>query len=55
LIVGKEEPYEYLIKSIEEFINQEELIDLMIQNKFENCAYRNLSCGIVAIHSGWKI
>ena len=28
-IVGQKEPYEYLIKSIEEFINQEELIDLM--------------------------
>jgi demethylmenaquinone methyltransferase/2-methoxy-6-polyprenyl-1,4-benzoquinol methylase len=24
-------------------------------NKFENCSYRNLSGGIVAIHSGWKI
>ncbi len=42
-------------KSIEEFINQEELIDLMKKNKFENCSYRNLSGGIVAIHSGWKI
>ena len=25
------------------------------KNKFENCSYRNLSGGIVAIHSGWKI
>jgi len=54
-IVGKKEPYEYLIKSIEEFINQEELIDLMEKNKFKKCNYRNLSGGIVAIHSGWKI
>ena len=28
-IVGDKKPYEYLVKSIEEFINQEELIDLM--------------------------
>ena len=55
VIVGDSEPYEYLTKSIEEFINQDELIDLMKQNKFENCSYRNLSGGIVAIHSGWKI
>jgi demethylmenaquinone methyltransferase / 2-methoxy-6-polyprenyl-1,4-benzoquinol methylase len=55
LIVGKKKPYEYLIKSIEEFINQEELIELMKKNKFKNCTYRNLSGGIVAIHSGWKI
>jgi demethylmenaquinone methyltransferase / 2-methoxy-6-polyprenyl-1,4-benzoquinol methylase len=55
VIVGKKEPYEYLVKSIEQFVNQEELIDLMKKNKFENCSYRNLSGGIVAIHSGWKI
>jgi demethylmenaquinone methyltransferase / 2-methoxy-6-polyprenyl-1,4-benzoquinol methylase len=54
-VVGQKEPYEYLVKSIEEFINQRELIDLMIANKFKNCTYRNLSGGIVAIHSGWKI
>jgi demethylmenaquinone methyltransferase/2-methoxy-6-polyprenyl-1,4-benzoquinol methylase len=55
VVIGQKKPYEYLVKSIEEFINQEELIDLMIQNKFENCTYRNLSGGIVAIHSGWKV
>ena len=54
-IMGQKAPYEYLVKSIDEFINQEELIDLMKINKFENCSYRNLSGGIVAIHSGWKI
>jgi len=55
LVVGEKEPYEYLIKSIENFVNQEELIDLMKKNHFEKCTYRNLSGGIVSIHSGWKI
>ena len=55
VVVGKKEPYEYLTKSIDEFINQDELIELMKQNNFQNCKYRNLSGGIVAIHSGWKI
>ena len=55
IIVGEKEPYEYLIKSIEEFISQDELIELMKKNKFEKCSYRNLSGGIVSIHSGWKI
>ncbi len=55
IIVGEKEPYEYLIKSIEEFISQNELIELMKKNKFEKCSYRNLSGGIVSIHSGWKI
>ncbi len=54
-IVGEKEPYQYLIKSIEQFINQEELIELMEKNHFQKCYYRNLSGGIVSIHSGWKI
>ena len=55
IVVGKKEPYQYLIKSIENFINQEELIDLMRESKFDMCDYTNLSGGIVSIHSGWKI
>ena len=55
LVVGEKTPYEYLIKSIENFINQDELIDLMTNENFEKCTYRNLSGGIVSIHSGWKI
>ena len=54
-IVGQKEPYEYLIEIIEKFLNQDELIDLMKKNRFEKCSYRNLSGGIVSIHSGWKI
>ena len=54
-VVGKEKPYKYLIKSIENFINQDELIDLMKKNGFEKNSYRNLSGGIVSVHSGWKI
>ena len=54
-VVGQKEPYEYLIKSIENFIDQDELISLMEKNGFQKCSYRNLSGGIVSIHSGWKI
>ena len=53
-VVGEREPYEYLIKSIENFINQDEMIYLMKKNNFKKCFYRNLSGGIVSIHSGWK-
>ena len=54
-IVGEKAPYEYLVKSIENFLNQEELLDLMQRKGFQKCEYRNLSGGIVSIHSGWKI
>merc|ERR1712023_559966 len=37
-VVGNKEPYEYLIKSIEQFINQDELIELMEKNNFHNCS-----------------
>ena len=55
LVVGERQPYEYLVKSIENFLNQEELIDAMEKSNFEKCTYRNLSGGIVSIHSGWKV
>ena len=55
IVVGESEPYDYLIKSIEEFVSQEELLDLLKKNNFKECSYRNLSGGIVSIHSGWKI
>ena len=55
IIVGNREPYKYLVKSIENFVNQKELLDLMRKNNFKKCTYRNLSGGIVAIHSGWKV
>ena len=55
LIVGDKKPYEYLIRSIENFLSQDELIDLMKKHDFKKCTYINLSGGIVSIHSGWKI
>ena len=54
-IIGNKEPYEYLVESIKNFLNQEELINLMEKNGFKKCEYRNLSGGIVSIYSGWKI
>ena len=55
LIVGKSGPYEYLINSIEKFNSQEEFIKQIKKQNFINVSYRNLSAGIVAIHSAWKV
>ena len=54
-IVGSEKPYNYLIESIENFYNQEKLVEIINKNGFSNVQFRNLSGGIAAIHSGWKI
>ena len=55
LIVGSDKPYKYLVKSIEKFYNQQQLAELILNNGFSKVEYRNLSNGISAIHSGWKI
>ena len=55
IIVGESEPYKYLVKSIENFVNQEELVEILKSNKFYKPNYKNLSGGIVSIHSGCKI
>ena len=54
-IVGSSEPYDYLIKSIKQFYSQSELASLIESNGFSNVSFRNLTNGISAIHSGWKI
>ncbi len=54
-IVGSKRPYNYLVKSIDDFYNQSELVSLIKKNGFQTVKFRNLSNGIAAIHSGWKI
>jgi len=54
-IIGKSEPYEYLINSIRNFHTQDEFLKKIQEQNFENVSYKNLSGGIVAIHSAWKV
>ena len=54
-VVGSSMPYEYLVESIERFYNQKELSKKLKDNGFSKVEFRNLSNGISAIHSGWKI
>ena len=54
-IVGKSQPYEYLINSIEKFYNQNDFSNEIKKQNFTNVSCRNLSGGIVAMHSAWKV
>ena len=54
-IAGDDMPYKYLIQSIEKFYNQEDFSNKILNSGFINVEYRNLTNGIAAIHSGWKI
>ena len=55
IVIGNSKPYEYLINSINEFYTQKEFLELLKKQLFINVTYKNLSGGIAAIHSGWKI
>ena len=54
-VTGDKNSYAYLVNSINKFHNQIELKELIEKNGFSNVEYRNLSNGIAAIHTGWKI
>ena len=54
-VVGSSEPYDYLIESIQKFYDQEKLALILKKNGFSNVEFRNVSNGISAIHSAWKI
>jgi demethylmenaquinone methyltransferase/2-methoxy-6-polyprenyl-1,4-benzoquinol methylase len=49
------ESYEYLAESIRRFPDQEMLAGMMRAAGLERVAHRNLSGGIVAIHTGWRL
>ena len=55
LVVGDHDSYQYLIESIRNFPKQSHFLKMMDHAYFENVKYRNLSLGIAALHSGWKI
>ena len=55
IIVGSDKPYKYLVESIDKFYNQDQLSSLIMKAGFVNVECRNVSNGISAIHSGWKI
>ena len=55
LAAGDRASYQYLVESIRQFPNQERFKSLIEQAGFAAVKYRNLSGGIAAIHSGWKI
>ncbi|XP_016918961.2 2-methoxy-6-polyprenyl-1,4-benzoquinol methylase, mitochondrial [Apis cerana] len=55
LIAGEWQPYQYLVESIRKFPKQEDFKEMIEEAGFRNVTYENLTCGIVAIHSGFKL
>ena len=55
LITGDRDAYRYLAESIRRFPAQDDLAGLMTAAGLDQVRYRNLSGGIAALHSGWRI
>jgi len=55
LIAGDRESYQYLVESIRNFPDQDRFAAMIGEAGFGQVRYRNLSMGIAALHSGWKL
>ncbi|PCH81578.1 MAG: bifunctional demethylmenaquinone methyltransferase/2-methoxy-6-polyprenyl-1,4-benzoquinol methylase UbiE [Hyphomicrobiales bacterium] len=55
MVTGDAESYRYLVESIRKFPNQPRFKTMIETAGFERVSFRNLSGGISAMHSGWKI
>lgn len=55
MIANDRDSYQYLVESIRKFPNQEVFAEMICEAGFQNVKYRNLTLGIAALHSGWKI
>jgi demethylmenaquinone methyltransferase/2-methoxy-6-polyprenyl-1,4-benzoquinol methylase len=55
LVIGDDQPYRYLVESIARFPNQARFAAMIERAGFDRVEYRNLSGGIAAIHSGWRL
>jgi len=54
-VTGDRDSYQYLVESIEKHPDQDQLKAMFEQAGLEMCRYQNLTAGIVAIHSGFKL
>jgi demethylmenaquinone methyltransferase/2-methoxy-6-polyprenyl-1,4-benzoquinol methylase len=54
-VAGDEDAYRYLVVSIRKVPNQERFAGMVRGAGFERVQFRNLTGGIAALHSGWRI
>jgi len=54
-VANDKESYVYLVESIRKHPDQQTLASMLEEAGFENVSYRNLSGGIVALHTGYKL
>ncbi|MES2145310.1 MAG: bifunctional demethylmenaquinone methyltransferase/2-methoxy-6-polyprenyl-1,4-benzoquinol methylase UbiE [Pseudomonadota bacterium] len=55
IVTGDRDSYQYLVESIRKFPDQETFASMIREAGFEQVRYRNLTMGVAALHSGWKL
>lgn len=55
VIAGDSDSYRYLVESIRKFPDQERFAAMVREAGFGQVKYRNLTMGVAALHSGWKL
>jgi demethylmenaquinone methyltransferase/2-methoxy-6-polyprenyl-1,4-benzoquinol methylase len=55
IVTGEREAYRYLVESIRRFPPQQELAAMMRAAGLDQVRFRDLTFGVAAIHSGWRL
>ncbi|SIQ03648.1 demethylmenaquinone methyltransferase /2-octaprenyl-6-methoxy-1,4-benzoquinone methylase [Paracoccus thiocyanatus] len=55
VVANDRDSYQYLVESIRKFPDQETFAEMIREAGFGRVQWRNLSMGIAALHSGWKL
>jgi demethylmenaquinone methyltransferase/2-methoxy-6-polyprenyl-1,4-benzoquinol methylase len=55
VVTNDRDSYQYLVESIRRFPDQESFAEMIRAAGFGQVKYRNLTLGVAALHSGWKI
>ena len=54
-VAGDAESYRYLVESIRRFPRPDAFAEMMRRAGFARVSYQRMTCGIVAMHSGWRL
>jgi demethylmenaquinone methyltransferase/2-methoxy-6-polyprenyl-1,4-benzoquinol methylase len=55
VVTGQRDAYTYLVESIRRFPRQSELAELIGRSGLEQVKFRNLTGGVAALHSAWRL
>lgn len=55
VLAGQWQPYQYLVESIRKFPKQDDFQQMIKDAGFRCTSYKNLTFGVCAIHSGFKL